>query len=121
MTTAPWNLIALLTGSVIYLATLHRFASYSERNATSGPWFLLFALSMFAAGAALTYWKQAAKARIGLSLTGGVLIAHTIAIAIDVSKDPTDHNLLPFEYILMAIISLPAPLGAAIARLLKST
>ena len=39
----------------------------------------------------------------------------SIVIAIDTAEDPTNHNLLPFEYIYMGALACPAYLGAAIA------
>jgi uncharacterized membrane protein YhaH (DUF805 family) len=44
-----------------------------------------------------------------------LFVAHTILIVVDCIPDPTNHNLFPFEYAMIAVLTLPAYFGAIIA------
>jgi hypothetical protein len=46
----------------------------------------------------------------------GMAVTHTIVLIREVSADPTSHDLLPFEYIMLCVLAIPALLGAAIGR-----
>jgi hypothetical protein len=54
---------------------------------------------------ALFRWKGIWRALAGAPVIAVIL--WTLKIWRDLSLDPTSHNLLPFEYIIMAVIAAP--------------
>ena len=43
-------------------------------------------------------------------------LAHALVVVVDVRADPADHNLLPFEFVILGVCALPAYFGAGIAH-----
>jgi len=108
---------ALVAGAVIYVCTLFRFLSYSARNHLSANSYLFFALLMLAAGAAVALGAERRYRLAWLALCG-VFAAHACVVVADWMQDPTNHNLLPFEFVMLGIVASPVFLGAACSRLL---
>src|SRR5690349_17558852 len=110
--------IAAASGACAYGVTLYRFLSYSQRNALPQMNYLVMAGLAFALafllvlGLGLSWWRVAG------SLLLGVLSGHGAVIAIDLSADPTDHNLLPFEFVIISAVTSPAFFGAWLGQLL---
>lgn len=48
----------------------------------------------------------------------GVFIGHMAVIAVDLSADPTNHNLLPFEFVILTVVVSPAFVGALVGQFL---
>jgi hypothetical protein len=48
-------------------------------------------------------------------------VTHTVVLIAETSRDPTSHNLLPFEYVFICFLTLPAVIGAAAGRLAGAT
>ena len=115
------KLAAVAAGAFTYLAILYRFLSYSERNRMHAGPYLLFAGAILAIGFLLGLGAGKSRYKTAGFAVLGVLVGLTIVIAIDTSQDPTNHNLLPFEYIYMAVLGSPAYLGAAMAGLADRT
>jgi hypothetical protein len=53
---------------------------------------------------------------ISAAVWAGMTIAHTIVLIVETSADPTSHNLWPFEYLMLALVAVPALLGATAGR-----
>ena len=56
--------------------------------------------------------------RVAVSLLLGVFAGHIAVIAIDLSGDPTNHNLLPFEFVILGVVVSPAFVGAFLGQCL---
>ena len=52
--------------------------------------------------------------RIAGAMLGGMFVIHAAVISNDWKTDPTDHNLLPFEFVILGILVSPAFVGSAI-------
>jgi hypothetical protein len=110
---------ALVGGALAYGTTFYRFLSYAERNREGFT--VLFACSAlslfigFIVGLGAT--PNSERYIDAVLIIVGVLVAHAAVIAVDLSRDPTTHNLLPLEFPFMAIVASPALIGAAAAHL----
>ena len=109
------KIIALLAGALAYLAILYRFLSYSERNRMHAAPYVLFAGVVLIIGFVLAVGEVNSRFKVASFVVLGVWAGLSIVIAIDTAEDPTNHNLLPFEYVYMGVLACPAYLGAAIA------
>lgn len=69
-----------------------------------GPGLLVTALA-----AGLLHWSHPLRWRLALAATGGAIVAIVVLrIALDVARDPTTHNLFPFELLLAALVGTAA-------------
>jgi hypothetical protein len=59
--------------------------------------------------------------QISATVWAGLAIAHTILLIVEISADPTSHNLWPFEYIRLSLWAVPALLSAAVGRFAGTT
>jgi len=71
---------------------------------------LFFVTAVLNLGAQRTF-AVAAMVWVGMST------AHTLVLIVETSRDPTSHNLWPFEYLFILLLVMPALLGAAAGRL----
>ena len=99
-----------------YAATLYQFLSYAERNNLSPTNYLALMLLALAIGYLATLGATNSRYRIVHCMLGGVFVAHMLVIAIDLHEDPTNHNLLPFEFVMLAIVASPGYVGAKMAQ-----
>jgi hypothetical protein len=111
---------AALGGAEAYVATLYRFLSYSERNHMDGRNYLVFALATLFIGFVATLGTGRGRYGIAMWVPIGVFIAHSVVIAGDWRVDPSDHNLLPFEFIVLGICAAPAFIGAFAASMAEA-
>lgn len=115
-----WRLAgATLLGALAYTATLYRFLDYHTRNSLGTDAYVAFGLAVLVGGFLATVGTGKDRQKIANSLLVGVMIAHAAVIAVDLQKDPTDHNLLPFEFVILGICATPAYVGAALSRFVK--
>ena len=119
MTLSKWTVGAALTGAVLYVAILHRFETYSQRNNMAESQVFLFAGAMVIAGFGLALAAVKEEWAVAKWMVAGVLVAHAVAIAVDLQADPTNHNLLPFEMVMFALLAAPAFVGAGAVRLFR--
>lgn len=54
---------------------------------------------------------------IALAVWAGMIVAHTVVLIWETSRDPTSHNLWPFEYMFLLVLAIPAWIGTAAGRL----
>jgi hypothetical protein len=66
-------------------------------------------------GFLLVLGEAQSRSKIAGYVVLGTWIGLSMVIAIDTAEDPTNHNLLPFEYIYMGVLACAAYLGAALA------
>ncbi|MSV36348.1 MAG: hypothetical protein EXQ47_12240 [Bryobacterales bacterium] len=106
-----------VAGAVAYLATLFRFLTYSQRNRLSAESYVAFAVAVLVIGFLAALGAGKVRYRIAGCVPLGVFVVHAGVIAVDLQKDPTDHNLFPFEFVILGICASPAYIGAAAAGL----
>jgi hypothetical protein len=81
------------------------------------PW-ALPALT-FIAGFVLTLGKRDHRQLVPAALLGGFFAAHALLIVADCWNDPTNHNLWPFEFVILVVLTAPAFGGAAVNALIQ--
>ena len=111
---------AAAAGAGVYFILLYRFLSYSERNRLPASAYMIFAAAAFLVGLLLSLGASRSRRAIATALIVGVCAMHAIVILIDWSKDPTDHNLFPFEFVILFVTASPVYAGAGLARLVDS-
>lgn len=120
MSLLQWRVAAAVCIGVIFDAVFFwKFQPYTVREHGPDllPWYFLPILALFA-GFALTYAAEGKKRWIPLAMMGGFCGANACLILSDCSVDPTNHNLWPFEFVIIAIATSPAFLGAGVSTLI---
>ncbi|HZM26217.1 MAG TPA: hypothetical protein VFB89_02580 [Gemmatimonadales bacterium] len=85
-------------------------------NPAGSTWFLLGAVAGLLAGYLL---KQKKRVPV-LAVAGGFVLAVLGRVAVETSRDPTSHNLWPFEVAIAGVIGLGAAVvGVGLARLFQ--
>lgn len=85
-------------------------------NPSTATWLLLGALAGLLAGHLLRQRKRNAI----LAVAGGFVLAVLLRVAVETARDPTSHNLWPFEVVIAGGIGLmAATIGVGLARLLQ--
>lgn len=107
---------AFASGVIVYLATLYRGLSYTQRLSLSGTSYLVFVCLLLVMGSILTVGLRFTRYRIASWMIAGVWVGHIVVVKWDWQVDPTSHNLLPFEFIILGIVSLPAYVGVAVTH-----
>ncbi len=112
--------VAVIVGVFFDAVYFWRFMPYSHRNATQGwlPYYTLPILA-FTAGLALTIGLEKRRRLIPIALVGGFCAANAFLIIIDCWNDPTNHNLWPFEFLMIMVLTVPAFLGAGLSRIFE--
>jgi hypothetical protein len=110
------TLVAMAGSAVAYLATLHRFLTYTQRNQLPFDSHLIFAALALAIGLVASLGLATGRYRMAKFVVFGAWAAHAVAVWVDLQKDPTDHNLLPFEFIILGVEGATAYIGAAVAH-----
>jgi hypothetical protein len=100
--------IAFVLGVVLHAALIWAGLPYSVRE-REAPGLLWLGLGALLATVALRI--RAPRTKPAAWIVGGVFAAHAALIAYDWTIDPTDHNLLPFEFVALGIVCAPAFLG----------
>jgi FtsH-binding integral membrane protein len=106
-----------------FLVCFYHFLPYTERNRYQDrhpEWILVFMGINLAAGLFLTLGMRSSRYKVCHSLLAAAFLGQLALIAVDTSIDPTTHNLLPFEFVFLAIFVSPAYLGAFVSRLVWS-
>ena len=85
-------------------------------NPAASAWLLLGALAGLLAGHLL---REGVRVPV-LAVTAGFVLAVLGRVGVETSRDPTSHNLWPFEVIIAGSIGLAAAvIGVGIARVLQ--
>jgi hypothetical protein len=102
---------------MILLAMIfHPWLPYSVRE-RHVPGTLAMAVMLFTAGLVLTFGQQERRGLVAASIVGGMWIGNAMLIAYDLTSDPTTHNLLPFEFIMIGAAIIPTWAGTFIGHL----
>jgi hypothetical protein len=117
--TRLWKLGAFILGAASYMVILYRFQTYHERNNMSGTPYLLFSGTMFVLGFLVGMFAPASPVRTAAYLILGMLALHACIVYLDCRVDPTNHNLLPFEFVYLFIVASPAYLGGWLSKLAR--
>ena len=121
MSSKEWRLAVAVMIGVLFDAVFYwRFQPYSARNPQHNmlPEFMLPVLA-FAAGLLLTLGMEGRKRLVPLALVGGFFAANACLNVADCWSDPTNHNLWPFEFVIIVVMTSPVWLGAGISALIE--
>jgi cell division protein FtsW (lipid II flippase) len=120
MTQREWRFAAAAFIGVIFdVVFFWKFQPYTTREHGPDllPWYLLPILA-FIVGLVLTIGIDGKKRWIPMAMFGGFCAANACLIVADCRSDPTNHNLWPFEFVIIALATAPAFLGAGISVLI---
>lgn len=108
--------IAIFIGIMFDAVFFWKFQPYSTREHGPDllPWYFLPILA-FVAGLLLTIAVDGKKRWIPVAMLVSFAAANACLIVADCSADPTNHNLWPFEFVIIALATAPAFLGAGIS------
>lgn len=111
---------AVFVGVMLDAVFFWKFQPYSTREHGPDllPWYFLPILT-FLAGLLLTLGLEGKKRWIPVALFGGFSMANACLIVMDCASDPTNHNLWPFEFVMIAFATAPAFLGAGVSLLIE--
>ena len=108
--------MSAILGLVLFILYFQPFLPYSQRPELSSKWWLFLIIELiggFLLSLGLTprrFWV------VPTCLLLALFAGNIIMIVVDTITDPIDrHNLLPIEFIFIALLTLPAYLGALIA------
>lgn len=121
MSSLEWRCaIAVIVGVFFDAIYFWRFLPYSQRNAMHGglPYYTLPILA-FIVGLGLTIGLEKRRRLIPIAFVGGFCAANAFLIVVDCWRDPTNHNLWPFEFLMIMVLTVPAFLGAGLSRLFE--
>ena len=107
--------LSTVLGLALYLWCYHPWLPYSERErswTTSG--FMVVMAGGFIGALLLTRGARRHRYRIAAAFLAAMFAANACVIAFDWTVDPTDHNMFPFEFVLLGMLAIPAFVGAAI-------
>ncbi len=123
MSSREWRLAAAVVTGVIFDAVFFwKFQPYATREHGPDllPWYFL-PLFAFVAGLLLTLAVKGKKRSIPVAMFIGFSGANACLIVADCINDPTNHNLWPFEFVMIALATAPAFLGAGVSTILDRT
>jgi uncharacterized membrane protein YphA (DoxX/SURF4 family) len=108
-------LASAATGVALYCLSYHPWIPYAHREGSQSiNGFLLAMAGSFLAALLLSWNVRPHRYRIAAAMLAGMFVIHAAVISTDWKTDPTDHNLLPFEFIILGMLVSPAFLGSAI-------
>jgi membrane-associated phospholipid phosphatase len=110
---------AIFIGVIFDAVFFSKFRPYATREHGPDllPWYFLPVFT-FLAGLLLTFGIQGKKRWIPMAMFGAFCAANSFLIVADCRVDPTNHNLWPFEFVLIALATVPAFLGTGISVLI---
>jgi hypothetical protein len=120
MSSREWRYAGAVFIGVIFDAVFFwKFQPYSTREHGPDllPWYFLPILALLA-GLLLTIALDGKKRWVPVALLGGFCAANACLIVADCSADPTNHNLWPFEFVMIAAGTAPAFLGSGISSVI---
>jgi hypothetical protein len=106
--------VAICEGVVLHFLFFHPYLPYSVReHRMPGVWPM--ATMLFLAGFAICFRAEGRTARLCACIVLGMCLGNALLIAFDWMKDPTTHNLFPFEFIMIASAMIPVYAGGLIS------
>jgi hypothetical protein len=108
---------AAALGIVADLFAMGDAYEYSARmQQTHVAAFVAALIALFLGTAVLNFGAQRTFA-VAAMVWAGMMAAHTWVLIWETSRDPTSHNLWPFEYFFMSFLVILALMGAVAGRL----
>ena len=105
-----------ILGVILFVFYFWRFLPYSERMRPGhSPSWWSFMVIVLIGGFLLSLGLGRRRFWVPSCLLLTLFVANTIMIVVDCIPDPTNHNLFPFEFLIIAVLTLPAYFGAMIA------
>jgi cell division protein FtsW (lipid II flippase) len=113
-------LAAVFTGVAFHVVFIWKFLPYTPRESAPGllPGYWLPILA-FVLGLMLTLSLDGKKRWIPTAMLGAAFLANAFLIVSDCIIDPTNHNLWPFEFVIIAVAMSPAYLGAGVSSFIE--
>jgi uncharacterized membrane protein YhaH (DUF805 family) len=103
-------------GVILFVFYFWSFLPYSQRmRPEHSPNWWSFLIIMLIGGFLLTFGMGRRRFWVCTCLLLTLFVANTILIVVDCIPDATNHNLAPFEFVMIAVLTLPCYLGALIA------
>ncbi len=103
-------------GVILYLFYFWRFLPYSQRDRPEHqPNWWSFMIILLVAGLVLTLGARRGRFWIPTCLLLTLFAANIVMIVVDCIPDPTNHNLWPFEFVMITVLAIPAYIGACAA------
>ena len=110
-------LVAAALGLVADLLAMGDAYGYSARIQQACAAASVGALvALFLVTEALNSGVQRAFA-VAAMVWAGMMAAPTLVLIAETSRDPTSHDLWPFEYLFISLLVMPALMGAAVGKL----
>lgn len=101
-----WTLKQLLWITVFVTGLPLWLISYELLSFTAVRWLVLGVLALLAA---FFMWRTKQPVlKTTMVTVGGYMIAYCFKIVVDTALDPTSHNLLPFELVMVAMLAFIA-------------
>src|SRR5438128_2703477 len=96
--------MAVMAGVVLFAVLFWKFQPYSAREHGHDllPWYFQPILA-FLLGLLLSIGIEGKKRWVPLAMLAGSFAANICLIVVDCAADPTNHNLWPFEFVIIAI------------------
>jgi len=107
-------IVAVCEGLLLHFLFFHPYLPYSVREHRM-PGFWPMVITLLIAGFAATFRAAGHTARICACIVLGMCLGNALLIAFDWMKDPTTHNLFPFEFIMIASAMIPVYAGGLIS------
>jgi len=121
MSSKEWRYaLAVFLGVAFQVVFFWKFQPYATREHGHDllPWYFLPLLA-FAAGLLLSIGIDGKSRWVPVFMLGGFSAAQICLIVADCAADPSNHNLWPFEFVIIAVATSPAFAGAGIAKLAR--
>lgn len=93
-------LIAFVIGVALHWYFFWGFLSYSHRE-TYKPSRIVLMFLVGLSGFAVNIGVQKGIYRVASCILGGLFLSHVVLIIVDCWSHPTNHNLAPFEFIII--------------------
>jgi len=111
---------AVVTGVLFEAVFVWKFEAYSAReNGHHAMQLWALPVAAFAAGLLLSLGSIGRKIWIAVALLGGMFAANACLIVLDCAQDPTNHNLWPFEFVILGVGAAPVFAGVGVSALLE--
>ena len=107
-------LTSVIVGTVLFLLFFQPLLPYSHRSQLSLAWWP-FPVAALLGGFVLSLGLTRGRFRIPTCLLLTLFTANTILVVADSIRDAADHNLLPIEFLFIALLASPAYLGALLS------
>ncbi len=121
MSSKEWRYaLAVILGVGFEAIFFWKFQPYAMREHGHDilPWYVLPLLA-FVAGLLLSLGIEGKARWVPLAMLGGFFAAQACLIVADCAADPSNHNLWPFEFVIIAAAISPAFAGAGLAKVMR--